>query len=255
MHSLILSPAKAPGFPNAPAGSHFQASHMLAPLGTLRQPIIPAVGNGVQPQAPPSSGYRAPRGPSFEGLDFRDGGGRRSRGQHPPAPGPSARPPPSEPEGKKGGNSRETAGRSPARAAGSPGRRHGRSSGLPLGTEVPPPHALPPGVPSGLTPRRGAGCRESTKSKQNVGPGREREVPPSHRRRVRNAPSLRRPDAAAARGHVVAPGPTPGTHFARDLQGAATRGAGARRFETRRGFVLLARGRGCVARGRGPRNA
>lgn len=98
--------------------------------------------------------------------------------QHPPAQGPSARPPPSEPEGKEGDNLRKTIGRSKARTAGSPGRCHSRSSGLPLFTEVPPPHAFPSGVTSSLTLRQGDGCCELVKSKQNVRPKRKQEVPP-----------------------------------------------------------------------------
>lgn len=127
---------------------------------------------------------------------------KETEAQHPPAPGPSARPPPSEPERKKGVNLRETIGKSQARAAGSPGRCHSRFSGLPLFTEVPPPHAFPSGVTSCLTLRRRDRWCELTKSKQNVRPKWKREVSPNISRRVRNAPSLglHWPDAADAPG-------------------------------------------------------
>lgn len=86
---------KTPGFPNA--------LHIPAPPSvTSCHPITRAVRN-VLPRAPPQSGHR----PQSWGSEASFFGGfriqrRRSRedsgAQHPPAPGPSARRPPSAPE-------------------------------------------------------------------------------------------------------------------------------------------------------------
>lgn len=78
MHSLMLSHTKAPGFLNAPAVSHLQGFAHAGPSVRPQTAHHTSCRKWDPTTSGPSVWIQGPRWPSFEGLDFRDRGWRRS---------------------------------------------------------------------------------------------------------------------------------------------------------------------------------